>query len=156
MLFSRMSDLKNLIERLELLPHPEGGYYRECYRSDQEVSRAGVSKRSYTHIYYALESAMHSAWHRVHSDEIWNFYEGSPLELHCMSPDCSEHQSFQLGTGLEYAAVIPAGYWQAARSLGSYSLLGCSVAPGFEFTDFLLLRDHPRAAHIDQDLRALL
>lgn len=151
-----MDNIKDLIKQLELLPHPEGGYYRECYRSEQEISRGGSIKRSCTHIYYALESSMHSAWHRVHSDEIWNFYEGSPLELHCMSPDCSEHQCFTLGSGLEYAAVIPAGYWQAARCLGSHALVGCSVAPGFEFNDFLLLRDHPRAKDIEEDLRALL
>ena len=138
-----------LIRTLELKPHPEGGFYRETYRSalcvtvDQRPTRSAL-----TTIYFLLTSGSFSAWHRVSSDEVWHWYEGEPLELLLASPDFSSVQTRQLGPisgGTEPVVTVPAHWWQAARPLGTYALCGCTVAPGFEFEDFTFLRDHPGA-----------
>jgi hypothetical protein len=138
-----------LIRSLELKPHPEGGFYREIWRSavrvtaDQRPSRSAV-----TTIYYLLAAGSFSAWHRVRSDEAWHWYEGEPLELLLASADCGIVQRRRLGpvgAGTEPVVTVPAGWWQAARPLGGYALCGCTVAPGFEFEDFAFLRDHSDA-----------
>ena len=135
-----------LIERLRLEPHPEGGIYREIHRSagtvrpgDDRPARAAV-----TSIYFLLAAGQHSRWHRVRSDEVWHFCEGDPLELLAGRPsfDWVERLVVSASTGPgEPVRVVPAGWWQAARPLGAYSLAGCTVAPGFEFADFSFLRD---------------
>ena len=99
-----------------------------------------------TTIYYLLAAGDFSRLHRVASDELWHFYEGAPLELHMLNQQSSEHRAFHLGpVGADSSPVrvVPAGAWQAARSLGAYSLVGCTVAPGFEFSDFRLMSTEP-------------
>ncbi len=140
-----------LVRQLRLDPHPEGGYFREIYRSsgtvrpgDERAERAAV-----TSIYFLLAAGQHSRWHRVRSDEIWHFYEGEPLELLVGSPSLDRVERAILGslTGRgQLVHAVPAGWWQAARPQGAYSLVGCTVAPGFDFADFIFLRDDPRAS----------
>jgi uncharacterized protein len=136
-----------LIRSLALTPHPEGGFYRETYRSALRVEQPQRPLRSaLTTIYFLLPADSFSAWHRVRSDEVWHWYEGEPLELLVASPDFSIVRHSRLGTvgaGVEPVVTVPADWWQAARPLGVYALCGCTVAPGFEFEDFAFLRaDH--------------
>ena len=140
-----------LIRVLNLQPHPEGGFYRETWRSgiqvevDQRPSRAAL-----TTIYFLLAAGSFSAWHRVRSDEVWHWYEGESLELLLASPDFSitqRHRLGPVGAGTEPVVTVPADWWQAARPLGDYALCGCTVAPGFEFEDFTFLRDDPTASN---------
>ena len=137
-----------LIDRLQLEPHPEGGYYREIFRSavgvkpdDSRPVRAAL-----TTIYFLLPEGASSRWHQVDSDEVWHLYEGGPLELLELNANGSDLKSRMLSpigdaTGSP-VRVIPAGNWQAARARSSYALVGCTVAPGFEFADFRLLADN--------------
>jgi predicted cupin superfamily sugar epimerase len=135
-----------LIETLALAPHPEGGFYREIWRAPLGVAPAdgrGV-RAALTSIYFLLSAGDVSRWHRVRSDELWHHYEGAPLELWIAPPDALRIERLRLGPlGPDHAPVrcVPANAWQAARSLGAYTLVGCSVGPGFEFADFELLRD---------------
>ncbi len=134
-----------LVRTLELAPHPEGGFFRELYRSASVVRPGdGRSPRaSLTTIYFLLRAGQHSRWHRVRSDEVWHFYEGDPIELLLADPGVTATQAATLGPigQGEPAHVVPANAWQAARPLGRYALVGCTVAPGFEFEDFSFLRD---------------
>lgn len=140
----------DLIRLLDLAPHPEGGFYRETWRSALHVREGDRPSRSaLTTIYFLLAAGGFSAWHRVRSDEVWHWYEGEPLELLLATPDCSAVRTMRLGpvaTDSAPAATVPADWWQAARPLGAYALCGCTVAPGFEFEDFTFLRDHPAAS----------
>ena len=138
-----------LIASLDLKPHPEGGFYRETWRSpllvkvDQRPLRSAL-----TTIYFLLAAGSFSAWHRVRADQVWHWYEGEPLELLLASPDFSIVRRIGLGPvnpGSEPVATVPADWWQAARPTGTHALCGCTVAPGFEFEDFTFLRDHPDA-----------
>jgi predicted cupin superfamily sugar epimerase len=141
-----------LIELLRLQPHPEGGHYSEVFRSALAVEPPdGRGKRpSITTIYFLLRAGEHSALHRVLSDEIWHFYEGDPLQLVWCDPAFESVQRATLGAAAadcRPVAVVPAGHWQAARSTGAYTLVGCSVGPGFDFADFSMLSEpHRRAA----------
>jgi len=133
-----------LIRDLGLQPHPEGGHYAEVHRS------AAV-----TSIYFLLAAGEASRWHRVRSEEIWHFYEGAPLELLQLTPAGTELERIALGPledRQEPVHCVPANYWQAARSRGAYTLVGCTVAPAFQFADFALLKDSPAlAAAIGRD-----
>lgn len=122
---------RHLIETHGLALHPEGGWYRQVYKSDERVTRQrdGADRSAVTTIYFLLTEGTESAWHRVLSDEVWHFYEGDPLEL------LTHNGSIRLD-GENRVHVIRAGEWQAARSLGAYSFIGCTVGPGFEFEDF--------------------
>jgi len=139
-----------LIGQLALAPHPEGGYYRETWRSSMRVAASGRPERSaLTTIYFLLAAGSFSAWHRVQSDEVWHWYEGEALELLLAAPDFREVRTVRLGpvaADVAPVATVPAGWWQAARPLGAYTLCGCTVAPGFEFEDFSFLRDEPGAS----------
>ena len=140
-----------VIRDLGLVPHPEGGYYREIFRSTSPViTPDGRGQRTAaTSIYFLLVAGTHSRWHRVTSDEVWHFYEGEPLELLMTSPDIATTHRVRLalpGPDAEPSATVPAGWWQAARPLGAYALAGCTVAPGFEFQDFSFLGDDAGAA----------
>jgi uncharacterized protein len=140
-----------LIARLQLIPHPEGGYYRELYRSAQKVNPADGrgTRPALTSIYFLLPAGAVSRWHRVLSDEVWHFYEGAPLELWMTRPDRTSIEHHRLGAlsdGHQPAVTVPAGWWQAARSEGSYTLVGCTVGPGFDFADFVLAADDPSAS----------
>ncbi len=144
-----------LIGLLQLQPHPEGGFYREIFRSASDVAPAdGRGARSaLTTIYFLLVGGTWSRWHRVTSDEVWHFYEGDPLELLEITDAHDEflrHRLGAIGTGAQAPVhTIRAGRWQAARPLGDYVLVGCTVGPGFDFADFQLLADDAeRAASI--------
>jgi predicted cupin superfamily sugar epimerase len=135
-----------LIDKLDLRPHPEGGWYREIYRSSERVHTPRGARAAITAIYYLLERGQISRWHVVAADEIWHFYEGSPLELVAYEPAARALVRHVLGdTGDDHArlAVIRTAVWQAARSLGDFSLVGCSVAPGFDFEDFRFVASLP-------------
>jgi predicted cupin superfamily sugar epimerase len=138
---------RHLIGKLQLEPHPEGGYFREVYRSPDRVQP--TDNRSYrsalTVIYFLLPADQHSSLHRVRSDEVWSFIEGDPLELLWTDESFERVEEAVLSVpsvGRQPVAVVPAGYWQAAKSRGAYSLVSCSVGPGFAFEDFELLRNN--------------
>src|SRR5687767_8037466 len=136
-----------LIETLQLRPHPEGGFYRELFRSRALVAPADGRglRAALTTIYFLLPDGTHSRWHRVTSDEVWHLYEGGPLELVELDESATSlvhHHLSPIGAGGgSPVSTIPAGHWQAARPLADYALVGCTVGPGFEFADFVLLAD---------------
>lgn len=139
-----------LIAQLQLQPHPEGGHFREVFRAPSHVRPDdGRGQRSaLTTIYFLLQAGEVSRLHRVASDEVWHFYEGAPLELWWTEAAFTGVAHKRLGPwGQDTApvAVVPAGCWQAARSTGAYTLVGCTVAPGFDFSDFTLLVDDEQA-----------
>jgi predicted cupin superfamily sugar epimerase len=146
-----------LVRKLGLQPHPEGGWYREIYRSPTRVETARGVRSALTTIYYLLEQGQLSRWHVVQADELWHFYAGVPLELleyDSVGRRFARHVLGPVG-GATAVAVIPTGVWQAARSLGAYSLVGCTVGPGFEFADFQFVADLPaHADHLKGDLVA--
>jgi uncharacterized protein len=136
---------RDLINELRLQPHPEGGYFREVFRSAHKVQPLDERsvRSALTTIYFLLVRGQHGRWHRVASDEAWHFYEGDPLEVYWIDDQHAVHQEL-LGTGTSNAqpmCVVPTGCWQAARPLGEYSFLGCTVAPGFEFQDFEMISE---------------
>ena len=141
-----MMKAKDLIQALQLAPHPEGGWYREIYRSADRVQRGDQSRSATTAIYFLLEQHQLSRWHVVDADEIWHFYAGAPLELLAYDPG-SRRLSVRFARPRWFrrppVGIIPAGVWQAARSLGEYSLVGCTVSPGFEFSGFRFTVDLP-------------
>ena len=179
----------DLVRELALQPHPEGGWYREIYRSPTLVQTARGTRPALTTIYYLLEASQLSRWHVVQADELWHFYGGAPLELLAYAPATRTFERRLLGpVGADSAtdeafagtpeadvahfdvdltstlhmptpslsppspaaavvSVIPTGVWQAARSLGEYSLVGCTVGPGFEFADFEFVSALP--SHLD-------
>ena len=127
-----------LIRDLGLQPHPEGGHYAEMHRS-----------RAATSIYFLLAAGEISRWHRVRSEEIWHFYEGSPLELLQLDPKGTDLEHIVLGPVGDVERpvhCVPPNFWQAARSRGPFTLVGCTVAPPFQFADFSLLKDSPDLA----------
>ena len=141
----------SLIQFLRLQPHPEGGYFREVFRSPATVQPHDDrdARPAITTIYFLLAAGQHSRWHRVASDEIWHYYEGDPLELFWIDEQGSTLHHHLLGTvddTTQPVHVVPVGCWQAARPTGAYTLVGCSVGPGFDFTDFCMLGDLPEEA----------
>ncbi len=138
---------EKIIEKLGLTPHPEGGYFRETYRSPEEIDASNLGKeydgkRNYaTCIYFLLTSEHFSALHRIKQDEIWHFYDGSPLCLHIITPS-GIYTRHMVGRDLEKGEtpqlVVPGGCWFAAEVTkeNAYSLVGCTVSPGFDFKDF--------------------
>lgn len=125
---------EEIIEALGLAPHPEGGHYRETWR---HVSQDG--RGAGTAIYYLLRAGERSHWHRVDSAEIWHYYAGAPLEL-STSVSGSSVDTHRLGpdlvSGDRPQVIVPPGAWQAAHSLGDWTLVGCTVSPAFEFEQF--------------------
>jgi predicted cupin superfamily sugar epimerase len=146
-----METFNTIIQILQLSPHPEGGYFRETYRSAGEISpenldAADTGKRNHsTCIYFLLTSGAFSAFHRIIQDEIWHFYDGSPLHTHLISRQ-GNYSKVVIGRDLAKGEVpqfvIPGGTWFASEviSPGSYSLIGCTVSPGFDFRDFELAK----------------
>ena len=126
----------DLIRRLGLLPHPEGGHYRETLR----VPAADGGRSPLTLIYFLLQAGEVSHWHRVDATEVWHWYAGAPLALSIAAPaDPVTHLlGGDLTAGQEPQRVVPRDAWQSARSLGDWTLCGCSVAPGFDFAGFEL------------------
>jgi uncharacterized protein len=135
------------IEKLRLEPHPEGGYFRQTYRSEVLIARealpAGFSgaRAVSTAIYFLLKGKNFSAFHRLRSDEVWHFCEGEPLVVHVIEPE-GDYSEIVLGRDLEAGqglqAVVQAGCWFASHvaDWNSFSVVGCTVAPGFDFEDF--------------------
>lgn len=123
-----------IIALLELEPHPEGGYFTETFRDMPDDRRAHS-----TAIYYLLKSGQRSHWHRVDAAEVWHWYAGGALSL-SISEDGSALETLTLGpdlaTGQRPQLVVPKGHWQAAEPMGAFTLVGCTVAPGFEFSGF--------------------
>ena len=136
--------MRKLIDHYDLIPHPEGGFYKEIYRSKQAVSSTVVQgeRQAVTHIYFLLARGQISRFHKVLHDEIWSFYEGAPLRLLTLKNHAVTEQFLGGDTGT-YVGVIEGGVYQAAETTGDYTLVGCSVAPGFDFSDFSFLRDNP-------------
>jgi predicted cupin superfamily sugar epimerase len=156
-----MTTVEELITLLNLTPHPEGGYYRESYRSTERIPNNALPSRyegdrAYsTAIYYLLTSNTYSALHRLKTDEVYHFYLGDPVEMLQLLPD-GRGSVIRLGdevkSGMHLQVAVPSGVWQGSRLIlgGECALLGTTVAPGFEFADFEigrrseLLLSHPR------------
>ena len=124
-----------IISRLSLEPHPEGGHFRETFRDSGNSGGRAIS----TAIFYLLQEGEISRWHRVDASEVWHYHAGSPLELTLADEKHARHRHV-IGLDLEAderpQQIVPAGCWQMARSLGAWTLVGCTVAPGFEFSGF--------------------
>lgn len=148
-----MSSAAELVKALGLAAHPEGGWYREIFRSTDTVSTPRGPRAALTCIDYLLEAGQKSRWHVVTSDEIWHYHGGAALELLVFGPEdgvLSRHVLGPPAPGRHPTGVVRAGEWQAARSVGDWSLVGCDVGPGFDFADFALvsaLPGHERHFH---------
>lgn len=133
-----MQDPAAIIRILGMQPHPEGGHFVEMWRDPAGPDGRGWS----TAIYFLLQAGERSHWHRVDAAEIWHHYDGDPLELEIAAGDDGPARPLRLGRDLAAGerpqAVVPAGHWQAARSLGAWTLVGCTVAPAFRFEGFEL------------------
>ncbi|MFO0725605.1 MAG: cupin domain-containing protein [Myxococcota bacterium] len=148
---SAYSDAEAVRRDLGLLPHPEGGFYRQTYRSSAVLGEAGLPsgyggpRATLTSIYFLLTRQSFSAFHRLRSDEIWHFYDGAPIHLFLIGP-AGVRTEILLGRdparGLQLQAVVPAGTWFGAyveaEAEPDFALVGCDVAPGFDFLDFEL------------------
>lgn len=152
------------VEHHGMLAHPEGGFFVETFRSPHTVQpEDGRGARSALTTILFLLDAGHaqgiSRLHRVTSDEVWHFIAGDPLELTILPEDLSTIEDGPLDEA-HPVRVVPAGHWQAARTLGSWTLVGCTVGPGFDFSDFTMLREAPehaeRFARIHPDRQTLL
>jgi predicted cupin superfamily sugar epimerase len=151
-----MEDAANrVIHQFNLEPHPEGGWYREIFRSPHRVKAEDGPRNAMTVIHYMLAKGMFSAWHRVDADEAWFFSDGSPIEQFIAAPDFSSCVRRRL---IDHTpvSVVPAGWWQASFTEGSWALAQCAVAPGFEFSGFELARDVGLEDLVREDLRWLL
>lgn len=144
-----MNKVESIIIELNLEPHPEGGYFKEVYRSSGKINSESLDdrykgQRNYaTSIYFLLTSDTFSAFHKINQDEIWHFYDGSPVKIHMISEtniysNVIVGKDLKNGEKLQY--VVPGGYWFAANVINQndYSLVGCTVSPGFDFKDFKL------------------
>jgi hypothetical protein len=141
-----MESAEQWIERLDLKPHPEGGWYRQTYRAPLTLPRSALpgfagDRAASTAIYFLLAGDQFSAFHRLRSDEVWHFYAGSALIVHVIEPG-GTYGMLLLGndapSGEQFQAVVPAGCWFGSSLLhpDTYALVGCTVAPGFDFADF--------------------
>ncbi|WP_338431161.1 cupin domain-containing protein [Synechococcus elongatus] len=151
------------ITALDLQPHPEGGFYREIYRADLTVTVGDRQRSASTAIYYLLRAGERSRLHRLRSDELWHFYAGQPLTVHQLIPE-QGYQALTIGAdfsqGQQLCGGVPAGVWFGATVAAAtgFSLVGCTVAPGFSFEDFemaeaaTLLRAFPEARSLIEQL----
>ena len=128
-----------IIRLLGLQPHPEGGHFRETFRDSRQTEGGRAAS---TLIYFLLSNGERSHWHRIDAAETWHFYAGYPLRLELAATREGPIERFTLGidlmAGERPQAVVPAHFWQAAQSLGDWTLVGCTVAPGFDFSSFEL------------------
>lgn len=143
------SRASELLKILGMRPHPEGGHYVEVFRSAHHVQvlERKVERSALTTIYFMLAAGEFSRWHRVQSDEVWHYQEGDAIEL--LLFDDRGMRRLRLGPVARDARptlVVPAGTWQAARTAGAYTLVACTVGPGFDFADFSLAADAPEVA----------
>lgn len=136
--------IERIVKELDLVAHPEGGFYRETFRSDQSSvppEQLGISteRNLSTAIYFLLTKGNFSAFHRIKQDEVWHHYLGDAIAIHCISPE-GDYEKLLLGKDFENGElpqhVVQGGTWFASETLGDYSLAGCTVAPGFDFADF--------------------
>ena len=164
-----MTTAQHWIETLNLERHPEGGWFREFYRASEMIAPAGLPERFgdarnfSTAIYYLLSETDFSAFHRIKQDEVWHFYDGTPLTIHMIDPE-GNYSTANVGrdaaAGESLVAVVPAGWMFGASVDGQrgFALLGCTVAPGFDFDDFELpsraelLADYPQHREIVEKL----
>lgn len=133
-------DADEIIARLELGPHPEGGWYRQTWIAEAE----GDARPAGTAIYFLLKAGERSHWHRVDAAEIWHWYGGAPLDLWLAATEAGPAKRHPLGPDLSRAApqvIVPKGHWQAAESTGDWTLVGCTVSPAFRFEGFELAPD---------------
>jgi predicted cupin superfamily sugar epimerase len=135
---------------LQLQPHPEGGFYRETFRSSLGVKPddARAKRSALTSIDFLLVRGQFSAWHRVASDEVWHVLEGGPLRLWLMPPSLAHIEAVDLGVAsaaCKPAHAVPADWWQAAEPLADFAYCAATVGPGFDFADFSFLRDDAAA-----------
>lgn len=138
-----------LVSNLGMRPHPEGGHYAEVFRSAHRVQvlEREVERAALTTIYFLLVEGEFSRWHRVLSDEVWHYHEGDALELLLFDdPGVRRLQLGPVERETRPTIVVPAGAWQAARTTGAYTLVACTVGPGFEFADFSLAVNWPEIA----------
>lgn len=157
---SAATEAQHWIDRLHLQPHPEGGFFRETYRAALKLPHAalpghGGDRSASTAIYFLLAGDQFSAFHRIRSDELWHFYAGSGLIVHVIEPGGNYHELL-LGSnadhGEQFQAVVPAGCWfgSSLRQSDTYALVGCTVAPGFDFADFEIAGREALAAQFPQ------
>ena len=144
-----MNSIEKIIRQLDLQPHPEGGYFKETYRSTGRIEKSNLGSiytgdRNYaTTIYFLITSESFSTFHKIHQDEQWHFYEGSPIKLHIISPE-GEYRFVTIGrdifNGELLQFTVPGKHWFAAEvpEKISFALVGCTVSPGFDFDDFTL------------------
>ena len=135
---SKLLTAQQIIRLLDLKPHPEGGHFRETFRDPQTVE---AGRAASTAIYFLLARGERSHWHRVDAAEAWHWYAGAPLALDIAAAPALRQRvvlGCDLAAGERPQAIVPAHAWQAAESLGDWTLVGCTVAPGFEFAKFEL------------------
>lgn len=159
--FAMPSTIQTLIQQYGLHPHPEGGYYKETYRSAENIPQTALpdrfpGPRSFcTAIYFLLETGHFSAFHRIKSDECWHFYAGQTLWIHIIHPN-GKWETVHLGNSSEngetFQYVVPAHCWFASEPAhgSAFSFVGCTVAPGFDFADFELAKGHELANEFPQ------
>ncbi|MGY5354684.1 cupin domain-containing protein [Wenyingzhuangia sp. IMCC45467] len=140
-----------LIDKLELIQHPEGGYFKETHRSAGKISQSSLpnkfnsDRNYYTSIYFLLTSDDFSAFHKINQEETWYFHEGAPVKIHQISPS-GDYSFIMLGNdvlkGQQFQYTVPAEHWFGAtvEQENSYTLVGCAVSPGFDFDDFVLAK----------------
>lgn len=163
---SKMNQIEEIIKELDLKPHPEGGYFKETYRSKGEINVDSLDsdyggRRNYsTCIYFLLTSETFSAFHKIRQDEIWHFYDGSPIQLHTIS-ETGNHAEFVIGRDFAHGQVpqlvVPGNHWFAAKVINGneYSLVGCTVSPGFDYNDFDLPRREELIAKFPEHQRII-
>jgi len=152
------------IEKLQLEKHPEGGYFKETYRAKETVvNRNGKQRSVSTGIYFLMTDSSFSAFHKIESDEMWHFYDGAALSVYIITPT-GELEILNIGNDIENGeqlqGVVPAGCWFASKVdiSNTFSLVGCTVAPGFDFNDFImadrevLTKEYPAHAAIIKEL----
>lgn len=145
------------ISKLGLFPHPEGGFYKETYRSEDTAPTPQGERSLSTAIYFLLEEGNFSAFHRIKSDEVWHFYDGDPLSVYVIHSNGTLEEiklGLDLAKGQIPQAVVPANCWFASMVAdgGSFSLVGCTVAPGFDFRDFEMAKRTELATEFPQHL----
>jgi len=141
-----MLNAETFIQKLQLEPHPEGGFYRQTFQSDEWMSRQQGERRFYTSIYFLLRSQDVSHFHRLQSDELWYFHAGSPLTVHMIHPD-GTYEARKLGLNVELGEqpqiLVPKDtiFGSTVDEEDTFSLVGCMVSPGFDFKDFELFKE---------------
>ncbi len=161
-----MKTAQDWVKQLQLQPHPEGGYFRETYRCNERIAASNLPDRFDTDhsfstaIYYLLDAPNFSAFHRIKQDELWHHYQGTALTIHVIN-QAGEYQPLSLGNnpaqGQSFQQLVKAGDWFAATvdEPDGYALVGCTVAPGFEFADFELARQQHLQQQFPQQQRII-